>query len=359
MTGDLGRKIAVWTPELSGVNGQNMVTRRVVESQEEFLGTVFEYPGNTLASIPRTLWLAARLALSVVRGQHSTVYLVCSRSSIGFFRDTLPLFTSRLGARVIVHVHGSDFPELLERPVIGRFARWLYAPCDVVVPSQHLLAPLAGHSFRQLLVCENFADVPAAFVPQSQALRSDAFVVLWNSNVMASKGIFELVQGLRLLRQDGVAIKLIVLGKAIGDTEQSAGGMRDFLETLSGESWIDIKGSVPPEEVPQLIDASDIIALPSTYSSECQPLAVIQGMLAGRPVLVCNTAAMRATVGEYPATFVERHPASIADALRPLIRCREKTTFAEAAALLHERFSPAIFDACIQKVLIEDGTVQK
>ena len=354
ITSDQKKKLAVWTPELSEINGQNMVTRRVVETHGALFGTVYEYPRGSLAAIPKTLWSAVRLLLSVLFRRHAGVYLVCSRSSVGFIRDLLPLATSRFSARVVVHVHGSDFPELLERPVIGRFARWLYASCEIVVPSQHLLVPLARHSFRRLSICENFADVPANVGTQSQAWRQDVFVVLWNSNVMASKGIFELVQALRLLRQDGIAIKLIVLGKGIGDAEQSAGGMRDFLEILNRESWIDVKGSVPPKEVPQLVAASDVIALPSTYSSECQPLAVIQGMLAGRPVLVSDTAAMQATVEEYPATFAERDPSSIADALRPLMLCQEKTIFAEAAALSRERFSPATFDACIQKVLNVD-----
>lgn len=356
ITGAQREKLAVWTPVLSDVNGQNVVTRRVVETQGAFFGSVYEYRGGSLAAIPITLWKAVRLFLSVLFGGHTGVYVVCSRSLAGFLRDVLPLATSRLGARVVVHVHGSDFPELLERPAIGRFTRWLYASCEVVVPSQHLLTPLARHSFRQLSVCENFADLPANCGAQSQARRQDAFIVLWNSNVIASKGIAELVEGLRLLRQGDVAIKLIVLGKAIGDAEQSADSMHDFLNLLKRESWIDVKGSVPPKEVPQLVAASDVIALPSTYPSECQPLAVIQGMLAGRPVLVSDTAAMQATVGEYPALFAGRDPSSIADALRPLILRPKQTTFAEAASMSRKRFSPAAFDACIRQVLTVGST---
>jgi glycosyltransferase involved in cell wall biosynthesis len=352
MTGDLDRKIAVWTPDLSGVNGQNMVTRRVVKNQKELLVTIYEYPGNTLSSIPRTLWLAARLALSVVRGQHSKVYLVCSRSSIGFLRDTLPLFTSRLGARVIVHVHGSDFPHLFERRVIGRLARWLYASCEVIVPSYHLLELLAPSDFRQLLVCENFADLRDYDYSRSKRRAgNDSIVVLWNSNIMASKGIVELVQGIKLLRCEGVAIKLILLGKAIGDAEKSTATMQAYLHELRQTGWIDVKGSVPPEDVSLLVSESDVIALPSTYSSECQPLAVIQGMLGGCTLLVSDTPAMRSTVGNYPAVFVERNSGSIAHALRQIVQSRSGPAECEAASHARERFSPDRFDSCIRRAL--------
>lgn len=351
ITGDQERKLAVWTPELLDNNGQNVVTRHVVKTQRAFLDSVYEYRGRSLTAIPSTLWGAVRLFLLVLFGRHAGVYLVCSRSSVGFLRDVLPLATSRFGSRVVVHVHGSDFPVLLEKPLIGRFARWLYASCEIIVPSQHLLAPLAKHSFRKLSVCENFADVPAAFGTPSKTQSKDAFVVLWNSNVMASKGISELVGGLRLLRQEGSVIELIVLGRAIGDAERSAGEMLQFLQNLNREKWIDVRGSVPPEEVPKLVAASDVIALPSTYSSECQPLAVIQGMLAGRQVLVTDTPAMRSTVGDYPAIFVGRNSGSIAQALRPLVQNGPGPAEFDAVSYSRDRFSPDRFDSCISRAL--------
>ncbi|MFG6500824.1 glycosyltransferase family 4 protein [Sulfitobacter sp. 1A15106] len=352
MTADHSGKIAVWTPELSSVNGQNMVTRRVVENQKELLGTIYEYSGNTLASIPRTLWQAARLALSVLRGQHGKVYLVCSRSSIGFLRDALPLFTSRLGARVIVHVHGSDFPHLFKRRVIGRFARWLYAPCEVIVPSHHLLELLAPSDFRHLLVCENFAVSHDDYYNRPKRRAGDySLVVLWNSNIMASKGIAELVEGIRLLRCDGLHIKMVLLGKVIGDTEKSTSAMQCYLEELKQTRWIDVKGIVPPEDVPLFVSECDVIALPSTYSSECQPLAVIQGMLCSRALMITDTPAMRATVEDYPATFVERNSGSIAKALRHLVQNRPGPAKCEAALHARDRFSPDRFDECIRYAL--------
>lgn len=66
--------------------------------------------------------------------------------------------------------------------------------------------------------------------------------------------------------------------------------------------------------------------------------------LAVRPVLVSDTAAIRATLGEYPAIFVERHPTSIAQALRQLARDRTGSAEFEAASLSRDRFSCERFD---------------
>ncbi len=126
--------------------------------------------------------------------------------------------------------------------------------------------------------------------------------------------------------------------------------MRVYLDGLRGEDWIEVKGVVPSGVVPEFVSASDVVALPSEYSSECQPLAVIQGMLAGRTVLVSDTAALRATVGDYPAIFVRRNPCEICEALRPLVISRIRPS-SDAAALARDRFSPERFDHCMRHAL--------
>lgn len=350
MTANAPHALAVWTPDLDSANGQNIVTRRVVSCHAKQISRVYEYTSGG-RSIAATIWMSLSLFLAVLRGRHDGVYVVCSRSSFGFLRDALPLFTSRLGARVIVHVHGSDFPDLLERGAVGHLARWLYASCEVIVPSHHLLEPLAHYAFRRLSVCENFADAGHDCSHSGRRVANVSLVVLWNSNIMASKGIEELVQGIRLLRQEGASIRLILLGKAIGDSEQTTAGIQRYLKELRQKPWINVKGVVPPEDVPRLIYESDVIALPSTYSSECQPLAVIQGMLAGRTLLVSDTPAMRATVGNYPAEFVQRNPRSIAQALRPLVRNHPGPVDFEAASHARDRFSTERFDSCIRRAL--------
>ncbi|KZY05720.1 hypothetical protein A3721_14000, partial [Sulfitobacter sp. HI0023] len=250
MTRDTLGKLAVWTPDLSSVNGQNIVTQRVIAGQADRLGTVYTYRGNTLPAILKTLWQATRLTASVVSGRHAGAYVVCSRSSVGFLRDMLPLLTSRLGARVVAHVHGSDFPELLKRRRVGPLARWLYASCEVIVPSSHLLEQLAAFHLHRLTLCENFAEVGSDNARSAWKSVVAPFIVLWNSNIMATKGIAELVEGVRLLRNEGAAIRLVILGSPIGDAERTEAEMHAFLEGLRSEDWIEMKGVVPPGAVP-------------------------------------------------------------------------------------------------------------
>lgn len=345
--------LAIWTVKLDAVNGQNVVTRRVVESLANNISCVYSYPAGGWRSIPTTILQSMRLFWAVVLRRHEAVYIVCSRSTLGFLRDLLPLALSVLGYRVVVHVHGSDFPGLFWRRFVGPIARFVYRNCEIIVPSSHLLPQLEGLFSRSVRVCENFAIMHLPDDKLDQAGELDDFVVLWNSNLISSKGIRELVDGLRLLNQEGFRVKLVVLGKPLGDSECTAQQMRQYVSLLRDESWITVVGVVCPQDVLSYLFASDAVALPSTYSSECQPLSIAQAMIAGRLVLVTPTDALRATVGTYPAIFSDRNAHAIADALRPYVA----KEFGKPKELDREmrraqiRFSPEVFDDRIRDLL--------
>lgn len=345
------KKFGVWTPDLAELNGQNIVTRRVIERQHYSILRVFEYPGRTLASIPVALIKSAQFLLWILIHRGTGAYIVCSRSTVGFFRDVLPLSAALFGRRVVAHVHGSDFPILLARPVIGILARWLYRRVLVIIPSQHLVRSLAPFSFRKLIVSENFASIPDADSRHIRTCTQEAFTVLWNSNVMASKGIGDLVESIRLLRAEGHNICLIILGKVVGDEEKDAAEMQRTYQQFAYEDWIDARGSVPLGEVSRLIEVSDLVALPSTYSSECQPLAIILAMIAGKRILVSDTLAMQATIGDYPAIVSQRDPSTIAKALKLALDSAPHQKLEVAAKSARRRFSADAFDIRIHEAL--------
>jgi glycosyltransferase involved in cell wall biosynthesis len=355
MTQTTRETLAVWTPSLDEVNGQNLITRRVVERQTNQIGRIYAYPPGGGFAIPRTLLTALGLCLAMFAGRHHGVYLVCSRSTVGFIRDLPPLAMSLFGHRVIVHVHGSDFPSLFRRRCWGPLARLLYKNCEIIVPSAHLIPLLQEIRFRRIEVCENFSWIPDSLTydKKNRASLKSSFTVLWNSNLMSSKGIRELVDGLRLLHDEGFPIQLVILGVAIDDSEASKEEINAFIHSISSEKWIEVKGSVLPEDVAIHLDACDAVALPSTYVSECQPLSIIQAMLVGRIVLVTPTAALRATVGSYPAIFAERSAQAIAKAFRPYVAgiAGQEERISLEIEVASWRFSRSAFDARIERIL--------
>lgn len=360
-TEKMGQTIALWSTDYSEISGQGLVTRRVVEKVLPNLGRVkqfvFRPSGRPTAVLS---WLSAVLSLwwEVIFRRIDTLYLVCSRSNAGFLRDIPALLISRVGVRIVVHVHGSDIVSLLGGRRISPLARIAYHKCELIVPSEHLVPALSEFSLGAVHVCENFAPHtgPAPDpVPASKA----TFTLLWNSNVMASKGAFDVMEAVKVLRADGVDIELLAIGTVLQDTEMSAARALSTLTAYLGNGSMTYLGRVSVEAAAALVYAADAIALPSRYSCELQPLALIQAMAAGKAVIVSDIPALTATLAGYPAEVVLSHSIeAIVSALRRLIDDKaaaalgfvaDRTLHAKKARL---RFDPASFDRNLTAILV-------
>ncbi len=325
------------------------MTARVVGMLSEAGGQGVVYQPGGSSSVYSWLVAILRLWKPALLGRVQQLYLVCSRSNGGFLRDLPAYLLILFGSRVVVHAHGSDIVDLCRRPWIGRFARFFLSRCVLVLPSVHLLAPLCELGIANAVCCENFfepsIDQFVVTAPDAKEV-SPALVVLWNSNVMASKGFFVLAEAVGMLARSGGNVRLLALGRCIGDEVMDEGTSVDRLEALRHEPWISYLGQVSRAESARLLDEVDIVCLPSTYASECQPLAIIEAMCAGRPIVIANTPALCATVGNYPCVKVDVpvKPDALANAI---LRCGEEVrgeALAVAAKAARERFSPDRFD---------------
>jgi glycosyltransferase involved in cell wall biosynthesis len=336
----------LWVTNPGVTTGQSVVTDRVAAQLVPVgLARFVLLPGMGLRAL--AVWLRAIAALGRLTGagRLRTLYIVCSRSNAGFLRD-LPAFLVRLaGVRVVVHVHGSDIVGLLQRPGIGAVARWAVRGCTLIVPSSHLVEPLAQLGVNNCHVCENFVAEPVTAPPPAPCA---SYVVLWNSNVMASKGFFAVAEAVAQLHTQGVPVCLVALGAPLGDETLSLAECAARLARLVSEPWMDYRGPVDRAGAKQALLDSEVVCLPSHYSSECQPLALLEAMCVGKPLLVADTAALRATVGDYPCEVVSQTDASaVAQALQ---RIREGSGVARTAVLqaageqARRRFSAERFD---------------
>lgn len=338
--------IILWSADWTETTGQAIVTRRVVEYQSQIRWIKASYGRGGLRSMFGLFQAIARTYYSLFTRSANTIYIVCSRSNAGFLRDVPALLTAFFGVRVVVHTHGSDLPDLLNRPIIGWITKCLYGKCEIIVPSVHLLAPLTDISRTRLHLVENFARPVRRTI---KTKKNHLFRILWNSNIMASKGIKELVQGARLARESGIALELVILGRALGDGESTLTEIEAYLNTLFCVEWITIRGHVTPEVAELEVAYADLVALPSNYPSECQPLAIVQAMCAGCKIIVADTPALRATLGKYPGSVVPRNPESISRAI--LVEYTSPDINPDIVADVAARFDPARFDAQMAVIL--------
>lgn len=353
---------AVYSANYIQTTGQAFVTRQVVENVLPTIGMHREYIYQpSLSPMAIVSWFIAwyQLWRDVAFRHVGTLYIVCSRSNFGFVRDVPALLLARVGVRVVVHAHGSDIVDLLNGRKFSPLARVLYRKCELVLPSRHLLGPLKQVEFRQVYVCENFAHLPPMTSEIPLKSTASTLKVFWNSNVISSKGVFDVMETVSSLAENGTDIELQMIGNILGDQELSDAAAEERFHAMSRSKFLSYHGGVSAKRANELILESDVITLPSRYPSECQPLALAQAMCAGRAVIASDTPAMRATLRGYPAEFVPlRDNSALSKALLRLHE--EKKTGAadffasrvKEASIARERFSVERFDKQIRKILL-------
>jgi len=346
-----------WGADIERTTGQAIVTRHVVGLLERDGVRAFVYRGLGLQSVTSTLISVVRLGWSVLTGRVRTLYLVCSRSNAGFLRD-LPAYLVRfLGVRVVVHVHGSDIVDLCKRPGLGSLAKALLSRCEVIVPSAHLIKSLHVEGIAKVHLCENFVqsaqDNRTASAKEARGQDFNTFRVLWNSNLMASKGFFAVAKAVGELASNGQNIQLIALGEPLGDEAMNLTACRNAVNQLKNQNWVEFKGPVGRKTALALLLEADLVCLPSHYSSECQPLALIEAMCVARRVLIADTPALRATMGDYPCAVVENPtPKDIRLALeRIMTHSCNQIELIEASRKARARFSIQRFESEISSLL--------
>ena len=154
----LSAVIFVWSANPCLNTGQSLITSRFIDFFEKnIVCTVFYSPGFLgLLTCPfKYLILYFSFFLRHFFRSNKIIYLVCSRSNFGFFRDVPILVLSLIGAKIIVHVHGSDIIDLISKSPISHFSLFFYSRVVVVVPSEHLIHDLRRLGINRVYVIEN------------------------------------------------------------------------------------------------------------------------------------------------------------------------------------------------------------
>jgi glycosyltransferase involved in cell wall biosynthesis len=343
--------IIVWSSDWTETTGQAIVTRRVVECQLDINWIDASYGRGGLQSMLGLFRAVGRTFHSLAKRKAQTIYLVCSRSGIGFLRDIPALAASLIGARVVVHVHGSDIIDLLSCSPFSLLARKLYDGCEILVPSEHLIAPLQKQCSGKIRLCENFVPLPSVETFATIPMEPGPLVV-WNSNIMASKGFFDVAEAVRLARTELPNLRFVALGRPLRDIEMNVKTVKAALAALCEEEWFTYLGVVSPETAFIWTAKADVVVFPSRYRSECQPLAVVQAMCLARPLVLSDTPALRATAGNYPGIFLPNP--SLVDLSRSIIdtiRGGPDPDLVNAADAAQRRFAPERFDRSMSSIL--------
>ena len=223
------------------------------------------------------------LALVWSRAPAADLVFWCVSPRAALLSGGLVWFACTLRGRPLcVQFFGGNFDvELAQAPWMCRFiaARTFLKANLLLCQTRHLSTKLA-EVFRAAWL-PNTRDMP----PRRQAYRSSCRRLIFLSLLQPEKGLPELVAA---APRFPAGVRLSVFGPERGFDP-------DVVDRLPNAEY---GGIVPPERVPEVMEANDALVLPTRYSGEGYPGAVIEAFQMGLPVVVTRRPPLNELVTE-------------------------------------------------------------
>jgi len=241
--------------------------------------------GSPLLTDLHRLWKFIRYLPRV-----SATYLTPSQSALGLLRFfPIVLLTRLTGRRAVSHFKGNNIANVHRTG--GTVVR---AICRVFVRTNSACIALTKSLKKEISEISPRADIRIVdnFVQPEFALSSEdldtkmrlasrrpALNALWLSNIIPSKGIYEVMDAVRSCP----TVNLKVAGAI------ARGGESEFRRRLgTTTSRVEYVGFVDGREKAELLAWADVYLLPTEYPIEGQPISLLEALLSGCIVLSTN-----------------------------------------------------------------------
>jgi len=215
---------------------------------------------------------------------------VHSASRASFYRKSLILAIARAaGCRTIFHLHGAEFQKfasLEAGPVLRWWIRHTLESSDVVLALSEswrvFLSKFAPAARVKVLPNSVKLGIPASLAAQHSGR------ILFLGRADQRKGIFDLLQALRLLVPQFPQVRLAIGG----DGDLAA--VRASAADLGITEYVEILGWVGAERKAQELASAEVFVLPSY--DEGLPMAMLEAMAAQKAIVVTPVGGIPETV---------------------------------------------------------------
>jgi len=257
------------------------------------------------------------LRTAIVQDNAAIVHIpTCSGFS--FYRSLLDLWVAKFhGCRTILHIHGAAFDEFFERS--GPFGRRLIpsglSSADrVIALSDGWGAKLSAMApSARISVIENAVVVPERSPDRADSTRSGPCHFVQLSKMDVWKGVDDLLAACEILRESRCDFRVTLAGPPGSAGDASTLGNKIATRNLADR--VRYIGPVVGAAKDSLLREADVFILPSHH--EGMPLAVLEAMASGLPVLATRVGAVPEIINEGTEGMLvaPRNPAALAAAM--------------------------------------------
>ena len=292
----------------------------------------------------KQVWQAAAKFRRLLRaGDFDLLHINTSFETKSILRDAFSLlWLKKTGTKIFLKFHGSDVDLLRSANFALRFLiRRLIENADGIglLSSEERRGFIrSGFDETKFFVVKNALTILTrkSFPPVENFSPRKSFDLLFVSRLIPTKGLFEAIRAVAILREKGFDVRLDVLGD--GETRLPAEALAESLRV--GE-FVDFHGHVGEETVQEFYRQSDLLVFP-TFHIEGFPMVIFNALQFGLPVVTTRirAAADYLKEGENALFCEAKNPQSVAEKIAEIINDKDlRARMSENNRALAEEFT--------------------
>jgi len=303
-----------------------------------------------------------KLKKKLAEDNYDYLYIVASGSLLGHLRDNLILKIANSKVdNIVAHVRSGNYGNIFKRKWHSGLTRSFVEKIDdYIFLSERLSQRVEGNipSEKRNVV---YNSIDRAVWCTSEEIASkvstrsnqEKFVVTYLSNMIKTKGYFDLAKALKYYREN---YKGNITARFIGmwPDNETKNSFWAWVQKYNLSGSIEVLGRIDNrKKVRSYLIDSDAFALPTYYPVEAQPRSIIEALNAANPIIATNHASIPEYVfdGDNGYLIDKKSPLQIAESIRKL---QDKDVWSmmarEARNTYEDMFSPQAIKSELVKV---------
>lgn len=242
-------------------------------------------------------------------------YIAIGLTFFGVLKDAPFVFISKLlGKQVVIHVHGNYLKT--QYSLLSGFKKKLFhftlSRANKGIVSSELLKDNLTPFLEEnkIFSIPYFIEKTLKDISEKDVINTNGLNILYLSNLMEGKGIFDLFEALKILNQREIPYKAKIVGGV--DLEQKD----QIFDIIKSNPNIEYCKPIQGQEKINTYLASNVFVLPTYYKMEGQPISLLEAMLTGHIIITTNHAGIMDICSEKNGYIVnKKSPEQIADKL--------------------------------------------
>ena len=243
-----------------------------------FTKSVSDIGQISIFKLIRFIKIIFKLIFVLIVKRPNLVYFPIVPFGISFFRDFIIVFILKIfRIKILFHLHGKGISEHYKK---SKFLYdFVFNNSSVICLSSFLTYDVSFFNSKIYILNNGIKDITI----QSRKKESKKIKLLFLSNFIKEKGILDLLDSIKLIKNTKINFELNLVGSYTDEINETI--LKNKIKDYKIDNYVNVLGPKYGKEKNEILANSDVFVFPTYYPNECFPLVLLEACQFSLPII--------------------------------------------------------------------------